>query len=808
MVCVNHKDNLCQKCLPVEHTLRYRYTLDELPIMLERLKTRAKQFEDWASRIKNILKIEKETDDEDDSLEDSHFVNEDDIQSRVTLKELRQSLNEAVSNKYPTNLKVYEQLHSVVNEATKCSRAARDLLRQQENYKKQQQFLHQASNPKENSNKRTLRSTSGRYANALNSEQINNKLTLEELTLFHEELNNLPCLVPETSQIKELVDYCNKIEKSILKVVENTESNDESNNEIIKSIELESLLVEAQSVVVIDFGSQLELLRHKYEESKWLEDVQNVLDEEVHNHELELSTIKNLIESGTKLAQNTDLINSKIYDLQQILDEANNWIEKTKTFLNIRNQKDDETVNRKPPIEILEVLLAEAEQNPNLKRLQLAPFIDKLNENVQNARIWMSKVDSLFGDKQNKSEGPMIDVVDELVAEANQIECQLEHLPNLNSTISAAKAWRDRLNRTFCKKNSLFSLLNVLIPRAQQSYSPLDITTCSTRSFFQFLKKNAVQSPNKDKKGNQKTWFESQLNGNYSRNSIVSLYKMLEQEEMTNYNFIRDRNKAKSDHLGAKLVDFDSESLTKDFAETQISTKRICLCTKDTNEKLDWLVQCNLCNEWFHLNCIQNCCNSNSRKKQVNQSQDLMHSQQHFLCVLCSRGRRPRLDQIQTLMYSLQKLPVRIFEGELLQCLAERVINWQDKVKKALNFRSDLASAYNRVIKSQNPFTNLKSEIESPIKFIHQTAFNYEVSPSKGGRMSDEQIDEKSTAEALLQLQRSQPAINLSQHPNDCVESTHSESTISASSPEPSLSNEFSPYKNKRKSPLVLRGSF
>ena len=48
-----------------------------------------------------------------------------------------------------------------------------------------------------------------------------------------------------------------------------------------------------------------------------------------------------------------------------------------------------------------------------------------------------------------------------------------------------------------------------------------------------------------------------------------------------------------------------------------------------------------------------------------------------FLCPLCLRSRRPRLETILSLLVSLQKLPVRMVEGEALQCLTERAMAWQ-----------------------------------------------------------------------------------------------------------------------------------
>lgn len=54
VVCLHHVDNLC-KCPPSKYCLRYRYTLDELPAMMYRLKTRAECYDNWNKAVKEAL---------------------------------------------------------------------------------------------------------------------------------------------------------------------------------------------------------------------------------------------------------------------------------------------------------------------------------------------------------------------------------------------------------------------------------------------------------------------------------------------------------------------------------------------------------------------------------------------------------------------------------------------------------------------------------------------------------------------------------------------------------------------------------
>lgn len=51
-----------------------------------------------------------------------------------------------------------------------------------------------------------------------------------------------------------------------------------------------------------------------------------------------------------------------------------------------------------------------------------------------------------------------------------------------------------------------------------------------------------------------------------------------------------------------------------------------------------------------------------------------------FLCPCCLRSRRPRLETILGILLSLQKIQIRLPEGEALQCLTERAMNWQVSV--------------------------------------------------------------------------------------------------------------------------------
>ncbi len=57
--CCLHAEDLCE-CKMNKRCLRYRYTLDELPNMLHKLKIRAESYDNWAFKVKKALEATKD----------------------------------------------------------------------------------------------------------------------------------------------------------------------------------------------------------------------------------------------------------------------------------------------------------------------------------------------------------------------------------------------------------------------------------------------------------------------------------------------------------------------------------------------------------------------------------------------------------------------------------------------------------------------------------------------------------------------------------------------------------------------------
>ena len=101
-----------------------------------------------------------------------------------------------------------------------------------------------------------------------------------------------------------------------------------------------------------------------------------------------------------------------------------------------------------------------------------------------------------------------------------------------------------------------------------------------------------------------------------------------------------------------------------------------CVCGQPAGPSM---LQCQLCRDWFHGSCV-----AWPRLANQKPSPAWWEWDAKFLCPLCQRSRRPRLETILALLVALQKLPVRLPEGEALQCLTERAITWQDRARALL----------------------------------------------------------------------------------------------------------------------------
>ncbi|ESO91413.1 hypothetical protein LOTGIDRAFT_205701 [Lottia gigantea] len=378
VVCLHHVSKLCS-CPSNKLTLRYRYSLDELPAMLDRLKVRAESFDNWNVTVKNALEAK-----EDDKLE---------------LTELRELITEFEEKRFPEN-ELYQTLVMSVTEAEKCADVANQLVSKKVRTRNRQ-------------------SLDGKYIV---------KLTYEELSGFYEQVEALPCKIKETKLIKELL---NKVDEFQLEAQACLEAETPDSEKIEK-------LIEVGLTLDVDLH-EIPKLRQVLLQAKWLDNVRLTLQDPPS---VTLDIMRKMIEAGVSLTPHP-AVEKAMSELQELLTVSERWEEKARICLQARPRHVMVT---------LEGIINESKAIP-----AYLPNVSALKEAVRKAREWTNRVDYI----QNADSHPYVDVLESLVNKGRPIPVRLDILPQIEAQVTTAKSWRERTARTFLKKNSTYTLLEV-----------------------------------------------------------------------------------------------------------------------------------------------------------------------------------------------------------------------------------------------------------------------------------------------------------------------------------------------------------
>ncbi|XP_060701628.1 lysine-specific demethylase 5B-like isoform X2 [Hemiscyllium ocellatum] len=224
---------------------------------------------------------------------------------------------------------------------------------------------------------------------------------------------------------------------------------------------------------------------------------------------------------------------------------------------------------------------------------------------------------------QNSDEHPPVETLVELITHGRTIPVRLDPLPQLESLLADVETWRDSAAKTFLRKTSTCSLYEVLCPRS-------DI--CATG-----LKNKTKKSKDTLQNGKRKV----------PKLQSVASFNEARLKEMESFRSIQTANSMKF------LSDMDC---------------MVCVCQKAATGSM---LQCELCKDWFHSSCVL----------MVNAH----HGELPWLCPLCLRSEKPSFEQILPLLTTVQKIPVRLPEGEALSYVFERAMNWQHRTKQLLS---------------------------------------------------------------------------------------------------------------------------
>ncbi|XP_051885894.1 lysine-specific demethylase 5A isoform X2 [Pristis pectinata] len=446
---------------------------------------------------------------------------EAELNHKKDLCELKARLEEAEEKKFPEN-DLLRQLRAAVKEAETCASIAQLLVSRK-----------QRSRPK------------------LEGGKTRTKLTVHELKAFVHQLYSLPCLISQTRLVKELLDS----------VEEFNERGKEALSDKIPDSSKLQLLLELGSELDVEL-QELPKLKQHLQQARWLDEVNLTLSDP---DRVTLDTMKKLIDSGIALAPHP-AVEKAMADLQELLTVSERWEEKAKVCLQARPRHGMAT---------LDGIINEAKNIP-----AYLPNVLVLKEALQKAKDWMAKVEVI----QKGSCNAYLDQLESLLARGRPIPVRLDPLPQVESQVTAARAWRERTARTFLKKNSTYTLLQVLSPRT-------NIGIYSSGKNKRKKMKELVKDRELDLESISD--LEEVTEESSDPNAVIASFRVMEQKECEAMHSLRAANLAKmalvdriEEKLSVRLPEGDALQCLTERAMSWQDRARQALATEELSSAL------------------------------------------------------------------------------------------------------------------------------------------------------------------------------------------------------------------------------
>uniref|UniRef100_A0A673HDK6 [histone H3]-trimethyl-L-lysine(4) demethylase n=1 Tax=Sinocyclocheilus rhinocerous TaxID=307959 RepID=A0A673HDK6_9TELE len=548
--------------------------------------------------------------------------------NKIDIKDLEVLKEEAADKKFPNN-ELLQRLNTVLADIQKCESSSTELL----------------------------------------SNSQSRRMSLEELRTLVDTMQNLPCVIKPLEEVQAVLQKIEEFDARAQALVDSTKDEWKQDSPLPAASEIQALLEEGASLPVI--APACELLSGLQEQGRWLGEVRRTLGPE--GSEVTLAVLRNLMESGCNVPQSIS-VETAMAELQELLTIAERWEEKAQICLEDR---------QKHHLSTLEAIVNEAQLIP----VQL-PNILSLQACLSRAHAWVTDLEEI----QNGEHYPCLDDLEGLVAIGRDLPVKMEELKQLELQVATAHSWREKASKTFLKKNSQHSLLEVKRP------STLLTLNCYSRS----LTKNSHYFVMAFKEG-ERLEKEALL-----RLQQVNLTKPgIEKGANGDQNGIKTERK-RSDSMETDTPHNSDSTLLQNggSAPSLTSSQSVCVCS---GQPCPLLHRCHLCKDWFHGGCVPFPSLLGSSDTNLTKPLCWWDWNTRFLCPRCQRSRRPRLETILALLVALQKLPVRLPEGEALQCLTERAINWQGRAKQALD-SPEVQRVLERLQQEEQEMNSIKEE--------------------------------------------------------------------------------------------------
>ncbi|XP_070823746.1 lysine-specific demethylase 5C isoform X2 [Chaetodon trifascialis] len=595
--------------------------------------------------------------------------------NKIGIDDLEMLKTEAAEKKFPNN-ELLRKLNTVLKDIERCEQTSTELLS--------------------------------------SSKTSETKMTLAELKSLVETMQNLPCVMNQLEEVQAVLQTVEDFQSQAQALVNDGDWRRDSP----PPEQLQTLLEQGAKLLVV--VPECTLLQGLKEQGLWLAEVRRTLGTEGgERQEVTLDVLRNLMEAGCNVPQSVS-VETAMAELQELLTIAERWEEKAQICLEQR---------QKHPLSTLEAIVNEAQLIP----VKL-PNILALQDCLTRARAWVTDLEEI----QNGEHYPCLDDLEGLVAIGRDLPVFMEELRQLELQVASAHSWRDKASKTFLKKSSPHSLLEVLCPCAKRRErrgetelldEPLDDSDTNTLGLSAQDLRDPAAIVMAFKEGEHQ-----------EKEALLRLQKLnMCKSGLNTANFKADKENGRWDDAMETDTSSHSEDSVKENGNSNHACttppQSVCVCAGQPRTPQ---LRCHLCKDWFHGGCVPFPSLLPSSGPPVNPL-CWWDWDSRFLCPRCQRSRRPRLETILALLVALQRLPVRLPEGEALQCLTERAINWQGRAKEALE-TPELQQALERLQELKETLHCETEKEEDSQKGTEETSVIV-LSDSEGGEGEEGVID-------------------------------------------------------------------
>uniref|UniRef100_A0A8C9T0K7 [histone H3]-trimethyl-L-lysine(4) demethylase n=1 Tax=Scleropages formosus TaxID=113540 RepID=A0A8C9T0K7_SCLFO len=423
------------------------------------------------------------------------------------------------------------------------------------------------------------------------------KLTVDELKSFIQQVCSLPCSISQTALLKDILERVEDFQRC---------SQETLAKEVPSVSEIQELL---------DAGAELDLalpelppLWGQLERVRWLEAERSARSQPAS---LTLDAMRQLIDRGVALAPHPS-VEKATARLQGLLSVSELWEHKARKLITAR------------PRHRLETLSAAAQETEGIPAC--LPQCVLLRDAVASATDWLREAEIM-----------QVQLPSFLLSRGQLIPVKLDPLPQLESLLLEAEAWKKRAAEAFLSKSTPYSLLEVLCPMCE-----IEGGAAKRKG-----KKGLQHARKKGSAAGHDLLNDVERALTKSQDSGPAALEEMRLRELEAVSLLRSANEARL-QPGAEHVD-----------------PRVCVCLRGP---VGAMLQCDLCRGLFHSGCVP----------------EPQGADPPWLCPPCRRSERPPLEEALSILDSLQQLRVSLPEGHALNFAVCRTLSWQRHVQQVL----------------------------------------------------------------------------------------------------------------------------